>query len=174
MKVGRGVAVENKALLLLTAEPSMKQRLIEKSTQLGATLLQRIESSSKCVNVIARIARDPFAPSSKLPGHDVTIELRAEAEFAALTHAIAGAGSELPSASTDPAATVVLVGTDYGSAPAHCRPCAFSTSCAGDRISPMKRSRGTTVKCIPNSDTRPGVRRATHNCRSTGLHQQTR
>jgi len=49
MKVGRrDVAVENKALLLLTAKPSMKQRLIEESMQFGTVLLQRIESSSKC------------------------------------------------------------------------------------------------------------------------------
>ena len=114
MKVGRrDVAVENKALLLLTAKPSMKRRLIEDSTRLGAALLQRLESSSKCVNVIARIPRDPFALTSKLPGHDVTIELRAEAELPAFTRAITGAGSDLPSASADPAATVVLVGTDH-------------------------------------------------------------
>ena len=37
MKVGRrDVAVENKALLLLTAKPSIKQRLVEESVQFGA------------------------------------------------------------------------------------------------------------------------------------------
>jgi len=114
MKVGRcDVAVENKALLLLTAKPSMKQCLIDESMQFGAVLLQRIESSAKCVNVMARIARDPFALTSKLPGHDVTIELRADAELSAFTHAITGARSDLPSASADPVATVVLIGSDY-------------------------------------------------------------
>lgn len=114
MKVGRrDVAVENKALLLLTAKPSMKRQLIEESTQLATVLLGRIPSGNNNVNVMARIARDPFALTSKLPGPDVTIELRADAEMAAFAHAVTGAGDALPSASADPPGTVVLVGSDY-------------------------------------------------------------
>jgi hypothetical protein len=106
---GRNVAVEHKALVLLTAKPSMRRRLIEESTRFGSTLLQRMESNSKCVNVIARLTRDPFALTSKLRGHDVTIELRADADLPAFTDAIAAAGDHLPSTSTDP---VVLIGRD--------------------------------------------------------------
>jgi hypothetical protein len=114
MKVGRrDVAVENKALLLLTAKPSMKQRLIEESTQLGTALLRRIPSSTKSVNVMARMARDPFVLTSKLPGPDVTIELRADAELSEFAPAVSGARSDLPSACADPVGTVVLIGSDY-------------------------------------------------------------
>jgi len=84
MRVGRrDVAVENKALVLLTAKASKKQSLIEEAKQLGSALLQRMDSNSQNVNVMARITRDPFALTSKLSGHDVTIELRADAELAA-------------------------------------------------------------------------------------------
>jgi hypothetical protein len=114
MRVGRrGVAVENKALILLTAKASMKQRLIQESEQLGSVLVKRIDSSSKSVNVMARIARDPFALTSKLAGYDVTTELRADAELEAFALAVSGARSALPSASTDPSATVVIIGSDY-------------------------------------------------------------
>jgi hypothetical protein len=44
MKVGRhAVAVETKAVLLLTAKPSMEQRLIEEAMQFGAVLHQHTE-----------------------------------------------------------------------------------------------------------------------------------
>jgi hypothetical protein len=109
----RDVAVENKALILLTAKPSMKQSLVRESTQLGTSLLQRMVSSSKRVTVMARLARDPFALVSKLPGHDVTIELRADAELAAFAHAISEATGNLPIASAIPEKTIVLVGSDY-------------------------------------------------------------
>jgi hypothetical protein len=112
MKVGRrDVIVENKALLLLTAKPSVKQRLIVESTQIGTALLECMECPTTSVNVMARIARDPFALTSKLPGPDVTIELRADVELSEFTHAISGASSDLPSA--DPVATIVLIGSDY-------------------------------------------------------------
>jgi hypothetical protein len=114
MKVGRrDVAVENKALILLTAKTSMKQRLVDESTKFGTLLLQRMVSSSKSVTVMARLARDPFALVSKLPGHDITIELRAEAELAAFAHAINETASNLPIAGAVPEAMVVLVGRDY-------------------------------------------------------------
>jgi hypothetical protein len=114
MRVGRrDVAVQNKALVVLTAKPSLKQRLIEESTQLAAVLVQRMKSKSTRVNVMARLARDPFALTSKLPGHDVTIELRADAELAAFALAVEGVRTDLPSASVDPIATMVLVGSDY-------------------------------------------------------------
>jgi hypothetical protein len=114
MKVGqRDVAVENKALVLLTAKPSTKQRLITEAKQFATVLLERIESRRKCVNVMARLARDPFALTSKLPGHDVTIELRADAELAAFTLAISEAVNDLRSVSADPVGTVVLIGCDY-------------------------------------------------------------
>jgi hypothetical protein len=114
MNVGRrGIPVENKALLLLTAVPSMKERLIEESTQFATALFQRMEADAKTITVMTRIARDPFVLTSKLAGHDVTIELRADAELAAFTHALSGARNDVPSASADPAGTVVLIGSDH-------------------------------------------------------------
>ena len=114
MRAGlRDIAVENKALVLMTAKTSMKQSLIEESKQLAAVLLQRMESSRKSVNVMARIARDPFALASKLPGHDVTIELCADAELASFAHAMKETARDLPSASADRSATIVLIGSDY-------------------------------------------------------------
>jgi hypothetical protein len=62
---------------------------------------------------MARIARDPFALTSKLAGYGVTIELRADAELEAFALAVNGARSELPSASTEPSAIVVILGSDY-------------------------------------------------------------
>lgn len=111
MRVGqRDVAVENKALILLTAKASMKQRLIQESKQLGSAIAERIESTGKSVNVMSRMARDPFALTSKLAGYDVTIELRADVELEAFALAVSGARSELPSACAEPSATVVILG----------------------------------------------------------------
>jgi hypothetical protein len=118
-------AIENKALLLLTAKTSEKERLVDESTHLAARLLQRIASSVKGAAVMARIDRDPFKLASKAPGYDVTLELCARAERATFVTAFEGISEHLPSAHADRAASAVLVGSDYVFRPSLRQPIRF-------------------------------------------------
>jgi EthD domain len=114
MKIGHlDIAIENKALILLSAKASKKEHLIAESKQVAAGLLQRMDSQYKKVAVMVRFDMDPFRLASKAPGYDVTIELRADAEYAAFAAALEGIANALPSAHSNPSASVVLVGSDY-------------------------------------------------------------
>jgi hypothetical protein len=121
MKIGQlDIATENKALILLTAKASKKERLVQEAKQIAARLLRRLDSQNKCVTVMARVDRDPFRLASKAPGYDVTIELRADAKYAAFTAALEGIAGDLPSAGPNSSSSVILIGSDYVF-----RPCPF-------------------------------------------------
>jgi hypothetical protein len=110
MKVGgRDIAVEPKALILLRARPTGRAALLEAAEGFATALLAQRNSADTFINVMARLARDPFAVASHSPGYDVTVELRADIESESFVRILEGAGERFPVASE----AVVLIGSDF-------------------------------------------------------------
>jgi hypothetical protein len=122
MKIGgRDVAVENKALVLLRAGPTARTALLDAAEHFATASVAQLNSVKACVNVIARLVRDPFAMASQSPGYDVTVELRADIDLPSFVDILEYARERLPTASE----VVVMIGSDYVFRPCAPQPIRF-------------------------------------------------